>query len=124
MRKTNSEKLMIGDISLSTTPGWQRNLVKGVTRSEISHAMLCVSHSSVMESTSDGVHARNIEKMLFEESCTLYVYRLGQTIPQETLQLIYYIRARTGARCSYAEAAVSVHRPPTAGTNLQFCSAL
>ncbi|WBI94661.1 hypothetical protein PALA51_04531 [Pseudomonas aeruginosa] len=125
MRKINSEKLMAGDIILSTTPGWQGNLVKGVTRSDISHAMLCVSHSSVMDSTSDGVHARNIDKMFFEESCPLYVYRLRQTISQETLQrVIYYIRARTGTRYSYAEAAVSILRLPTAGTNLQFCSRL
>ena len=125
MKKIDCSKLKVGDIILSTTPGWQGNLVRRGTRSDISHAMLCVAPSSVMDSTGDGVHARNIDKMFFEDDCALYVYRPIEVVPPNKLQkVIEFVRLRTGARYSYIEAATSIFRLPVSGSKLQFCSRL
>ena len=125
MKKIDCGKLKVGDIILSTTPGWEGDLVRRGTRSDISHAMLCVAPSSVMDSTGDGVHARNIDKMFFEDDCALYVYRPIKTVPSNKLQkVIEFVRLRTGARYSYIEAATSIFRLPLRGSSLQFCSRL
>jgi len=125
MKKIDCGKLKAGDIILSTSPGWEGGLVRRGTRSDISHAMLCVAPSSVMDSTGDGVHARNIDKMFFEDDCALYVYRPIKTLPTHKLQkVIEFVRLRTGARYSYIEAATSIFRLPLKGSSLQFCSRL
>lgn len=125
MKKVDVGKIQVGDIILSTSSGWEGNLVRKSTRSDISHAMLCVAPSSVMDSTGDGVHARNIDKMFFEDDCALYVYRLIEAIsPSKLKKVIDFVRLRTGARYSYVEATASILRLPLQGTSLQFCSRL
>lgn len=125
MKKIDCSKLRVGDIILSTSPGWEGDIVRRGTRSDISHAMLCVAPSSVMDSTGAGVHAKNIDKMFFEDDCALYVYRLLKTIPSNKLQkVVEFVRLRTGARYSYIEAATSIFRLPLKGSSLQFCSRL
>ncbi len=125
MKKIDCSKLKVGDIILSTSPGWEGDLVRWGTKSDISHAMLYVAPSSVMDSTGDGVHARNIDKMFFEDDCALYAYRTKEATPSDKLQtIIEFVRLRTGARYSYIEAATSLLRLPLKGSSLQFCSRL
>ncbi len=51
------------DIVLTTTPERLSQTIRKVIGSDISHAMICVGNSSVIDSTGDGVHARNLQRL-------------------------------------------------------------
>ena len=61
MKKIDFSKLQPGDILLTTSHSMESWSVRFGTKSDISHAMLYVASSSVVDSTSDGVHARNLQ---------------------------------------------------------------
>ncbi|MGF0336763.1 hypothetical protein [Ectopseudomonas toyotomiensis] len=125
MRKVDSSKLKVGDIILSTAMDGFAPFIRGVTDSDISHAMICVSESSVMDSTDEGVHARNIEKMFFDDRCALYVMRPVVPVSNVRLeQIISYVRCQTGGPYSKIEAGLSIFRIKLRGGRGQFCSRL
>ena len=97
MKKIDSSKLKKGDIILSTSVEFQSKIIKFFTNSDISHAMICVANSSVMDSTGEGVQARNVDKMFYDDSCAIYAYRLKQAISPEQMQgVIDYVRSENG----------------------------
>ncbi len=125
MLKVNTKILKKGDIILTTSKKFQSNIIKLFTWSDISHAMLYVAHSSVIDSTGDGVHARNIEKMFYNDKCAIYVLRLKESISDEKLdKVISFIRGRVGTTYSPTEAAISITKPNNSGSDKQFCSRL
>ena len=110
MKKINIENLKKGDIVLTTSSKKKPSgIIRAVTNSDISHAMICVSYSSVIDSTGEGVQARNIQKISYEDSCAIYILRSKAPLSDEVIEKITnYARSVTGTRYSIAEAAVSV----------------
>jgi hypothetical protein len=64
-----------GDVVLTTTPEPMSQAIRKVTGADISHAMICVGKSSVIDSTGDGVHARNLQRLILEPGCAGHVLR-------------------------------------------------
>lgn len=125
MKKIDCSKLQPGDIVLTTSLQWESKLIRRMTDSDISHAMLCVASHSVMDSTGDGVHARNPQKLFYDDECAIHVLRLKSPLPDKTLkQVIDYVRAEHGAEYSLKEAIRAVTGPKGAGSQRQFCSRL
>ena len=113
-----------GDIVLTTTPEWLSQRIRKVTGSDISHAMICVGKSSVIDSTGDGVHARNLERLILEPGCAGHVLRPVNSLTTEQLRsVISFVRAEVGTRYTMAGATKSVLAGFVAGRR-QFCSRL
>lgn len=125
MKKIDCSKLARGDIVLTTSLAWESDVIRRATDSDISHAMLCVASNSVMDSTGDGVQARNPQKLFYDDECAIYVLRLKTPLPAEALkQVIDYVRGEHGAEYSVKEAIRSVTGPKGFGSQQQFCSRL
>jgi hypothetical protein len=125
MKKINIDNLRKGDIVLTTSPDKKTSgIIRAVTKSDISHAMICVSYGSVIDSTGDGVQARNIQKVFYEDSCAIHILRSKVPLPEDVIEKITnYARSITGTRYSTAEAAVSVVPGlMNKSGNKQFCS--
>ncbi|MPY01321.1 YiiX/YebB-like N1pC/P60 family cysteine hydrolase [Salinivibrio sp. VYel4] len=125
MKKINIENLKKGDIVLTTSSKKKPSgIIRAVTNSDISHAMICVSFGSVIDSTGEGVQARNTQKIFYEDSCAIHILRSKVPLLDGVIEKITnYARSVTGTRYSIAEAAVSV--VPSLKKNSgkkQFCS--
>ncbi|QTB81923.1 hypothetical protein J3L14_28305 [Burkholderia pseudomallei] len=125
MKKIDTSKLKKGDIILSTSTAPESLLIRTAIRSDISHAMLYVANGSVMDSTSEGVQARNIQKIFYDDDCALYAYRPIVDLPQEEIdKVVNYVRSETGSPYTKKEAAASVLPLSRSGGKNQFCSRL
>ena len=124
--KINYEVLLKGDIILTTSNESIGKIVRGGTKSDISHAMLYVANGTVMDSTSDGVHSKNLQKIFYEDNCSIYALRLIDTLDDLVIEkVVAYVRARTGAPYSVKEAVISAtERKKQGGSERQFCSRL
>jgi len=113
-----------GDIILTTTPELASRKIRYVIGADISHAMICVSKSSVIDSTGDGVHARNLERIILEPGCAGHVLRPKKAVTISQLHsIISFARSYIGTRYSMTGAAKSVLAGFIAGRR-QFCSRL
>lgn len=125
MKKINFSQLQPGDILLTTSHAAESWSVRFGTKSDISHAMLYVASSSVIDSTMEGVHARNIQKIFYEGDCAVHVLRPVTALTSEALQaVIQYARLATGSPYTLGEAVRSVRKPKGSGSEKQFCSRL
>jgi hypothetical protein len=125
VKKIDYEQLQLGDILLTTTLEPESWSVRFGTKSDISHAMLYVGSSSVIDSTSDGVHSRNLQKLFFNEECAIYALRLRVPLNSESLSLaIAYARSETGTQYTVIEAVRALKAPRGKGSSKQFCSRL
>lgn len=125
MKKIDTTKLKKGDIILSTSTAPESLLIRTAIRSDISHAMLYVANGSVMDSTGEGVQARNIQKIFYDDDCALYAYRPIVDLPQEEIdKVVNYVRSETGSPYTKKEAAASVLSLSRSGGKNQFCSRL
>lgn len=119
-----SDQIQLGDIVLTTTPDPMSQTIRKVIGADISHAMICVGKSSVIDSTGDGVHARNLERLILEPGCAGYVLRPMKPLTTDQLHsVISFARAAVGTRYSMTGAAKSVLAGFVAGRR-QFCSRL
>lgn len=113
-----------GDVVLTTTPEPVSQAIRKITGADISHAMICVGKSSVIDSTGDGVHARNLDRIFLEPGCSGYVLRPVEPLTIDQLHtVISFARAAVGTRYTKAGAAKSVVAGFVAGRR-QFCSRL
>lgn len=123
MKRINYTSLKRGDIIFTTSPEPVSKLIRGVTKSDISHAMLYVSETSALESTGDGVHSLNLQKKFYDDSCAIYALRPKIPLTEEQLnQVIGYARSAIGTPYSMFEAARSVTGTSRSGSRKQFCS--
>ena len=125
MKRLDTSRLEKGDIILTTSQEVVSKVIRKKTKSDISHAMLYVAHGSVMDSTGDGVQARNIQKMFYPDTCAIHVYR-SIIRPDEAVldRIVKYVRSETGAPYAKFEAARSAFKPPSKASDHQFCSRL
>lgn len=113
-----------GDVVLTTTPEPLSQTIRKVTGADISHAMICVAKSSVIDSTGDGVHARNFERIILEPGCAGHVLRPVKPLTTDQLRaVISFARAAVGTRYTMTGATKSVLAGFVAGRR-QFCSRL
>jgi hypothetical protein len=113
-----------GDVVLTTTPEPMSQTIRKVTGVDISHAMICVGKSSVIDSTGDGVHARNLGRIILEPGCAGHVLRPVKPLTNDQLRaVISFARAAVGTRYTMTGAAKSVLAGFVGGRR-QFCSRL
>jgi hypothetical protein len=125
MKRLKMSALLRGDIILTTTAAAVSKAIRRGTKSDISHAMICVQHGSVIDATSEGVHARNTQRLFFEDGCALHVLRLKAGLtPEQADQVCLFVRQGIGSEYSTREAVRSVIGGSDQWTRKQFCSRL
>ena len=94
MKKLNEAVLAIGDIILTTTTEPLSKGIRRVTGSDISHAMVYVEPYSVIDSTGDGVHSQNTQRLLWDDHCAVYVLRVPDGLADHQIQQIINIKRK------------------------------
>ena len=125
MKRFKLDNIKPADILLTARPQVSGKVVRLATDGMVSHAMICVQHSSFIDSTMEGVLAKNLQRELFHDDERLYHFRLRESIAQTTLMSILdYARSQVGTRYSLMEAARSVRKIREPRLKRQFCSRL
>ncbi|MBP7065164.1 YiiX/YebB-like N1pC/P60 family cysteine hydrolase [Ferrovibrio sp.] len=125
MKRIKINGVQRGDILLTARPGKISKAIRIATSGIVSHAMICVQHGSVIDSTSDGVQARNLQREFFKDNEQALHFRLKNPPDRQVLEkVIEYARAEIGARYSIAEAVRSVVATSRPESRRQFCSRL
>lgn len=118
------------DILLTTTLAWPSRLICRATESDISHASLMVDSHALIDSTGDGVQARNIHRIEYEDKCSIHLMRFKGTLSNEQKNKIEsFARGKIGMRYNTTEAIKSgfvQHRilSPKDDGRRMFCSRL
>lgn len=125
MKRIKVDALQPGDIVLTASKSAAGKGIRAATFARVSHAMICVQHGSVIDSTGEGVQARNVQRELFKPGERVHAFRLRGPVGKAQIdQIVNFARAEIGARYSVREAVRSViagHRPRD---RQQFCSRL
>lgn len=117
--------LIRGDIVLTTTTAPVSKAIRFGTMSDISHAMVCVQQGSVIDATGEGVHARNVQRLFFDDVCALHVLRpKGNLTSAQLDQICQFVRQAIGSEYSTREAVRSAIGGSDQWTRKQFCSRL
>src|SRR5579863_7640653 len=125
MKKLNEEVLQVGDIILTTTQAKGSKGIRLFTASDVSHAMIYVEEFSVVDATSEGVHARNSLRLLWEDESPVHVLRVpGGLNPGDLYEILKFTRSRVGTPYSVREAIATVLGPKRSWSRKQFCSRL
>jgi hypothetical protein len=125
MKCLDETKLVPGDIVLSTEDHYLSKAIRAVTKSDISHAMIYVASCSIIDSTDEGVHARNTRRLFFDDNCAVHVRRLTPGLGDEQRELVInYARSRIGTRYSKLEAVRASVGTTKTPSRQQFCSRL
>jgi hypothetical protein len=121
----NYSILQKGDILLVRHDDRQSEVIRRLSNSDYSHAMLYVGVYSCIESDGLGVQSGNVQRMLFGSANDALVLRLSEEAPHEIIQQIEtFARQKIGTEYSTSEA-----RLATTGSgmdareqNRQFCT--
>jgi Permuted papain-like amidase enzyme, YaeF/YiiX, C92 family len=125
MKRLREEELAFGDIILTTTKKLDSKVIRGATKSDISHAMVYVDPCCVIDATGEGVHARNTQRMFFAEDCAVHVLRPKIPLRQPEIEAICtFVRARVGTEYSTREAVATIIGGLDSWSRKQFCSRL
>ncbi|OUC53027.1 MULTISPECIES: YiiX/YebB-like N1pC/P60 family cysteine hydrolase [Sphingomonadaceae] len=125
IRRIKVERLMPGDIILTASSGKVSKAIRIASKGQVSHAMICVQHGSIIDSTNDGVQAHNIQRELYGPDDHVAVLRLRQSLTEVQLgTIIDFARSEIGTRYSKSEAVRSVLTGPKPRTRQLFCSRL
>ena len=124
-KRLDDAVLYPGDIVLTTTTAAISKMIRVATRSDISHAMVYVENCSVIDATGEGVHARNTQRIFFEEECAIHVLRLRSGISAAELSaVVTYMRGHIGTQYSAREAVLAGLGGARQWSTRQFCSRL
>ncbi|SFH55937.1 Permuted papain-like amidase enzyme, YaeF/YiiX, C92 family [Nitrosospira sp. Nsp14] len=125
MKRVKFENLKPGDIILTAGITKVGKAIRLSTRGIVSHAMICVQRGSIIDSTSDGVQARNLQRELFEDGEDVFAFRLRDELPAAMIaQVVDFARSEIGTRYSVSEAVRSVLVGPKPRNKREFCSRL
>ncbi|OWU99274.1 YiiX/YebB-like N1pC/P60 family cysteine hydrolase [Fibrobacter sp. UWR2] len=93
------------DILLTTTTHFPSKVIRLGTGSDISHASLLVDPHVLIDSTGEGIQSRNIERLEYEDECSIHLMRLKETITDdEKMQIENFARERIGQRYNTSQA--------------------
>lgn len=124
MKRIKIDSVRPGDILFTARPG-KSKWIRRATRGIVSHAMICVQHSSFIDSTLNGVQAHNLQRELFEDGEKVFHFRLKEAVSEDLLlKITDFARAEVGARYSVIEAGRSVFKVFKPRSKRQFCSRL
>ncbi len=124
-KRLNDALLKPGDIILTTTSRAHSRVIRKVTKSDISHAMLYVQHCSVIHAFSAGVHSNNTQRILFEPHLAVHVLRLRDMLPDKMARDICEdVRSKVGTEYSTIEAMRAATGQGKSFSSRQFCSRL
>lgn len=125
LKRLNDAVLAPGDIILTTTTAAISKAIRLATQSDVSHAMVYVEDRSIIDATGEGVHARNTQRLFFEEECSVHVLRLRGGISHEQFATVQtFMRGQIGAQYSAKEAVLTVLGGAQEWSRKQFCSRL
>ena len=125
MRCIDIDRLQPGDIILTASKSPTGKLVRTASSGDVSHAMICVQHGSIIDSTSEGVQARNLQREFFRNDEQVSAFRLRAGLPLLEMQkVVDFARSEVGTRYSKIEAARSVLKIAKPRGRRQFCSRL
>ena len=125
MKRIDIDRLQSGDIILTASKSPTGKLVRMASKGDVSHAMICVQHGSIIDSTSEGVHARNLQREFFRNDEQVCAFRLREGLPPLEIQrVVDFARSEVGTRYSKIEAARSVFAMGKPRSRRQFCSRL
>ncbi len=125
MKRVNGDVLKAGDIVLTASRSKLSKGIRLTTRGTVSHAMICVEHWSVIDSTADGVHSKNLQREIFEDDEEVSVFRLRVGLDRlPTRQIVNFARSEIGTRYSKREAVRSVIASTKPRNGREFCSRL
>lgn len=120
------DKLQTGDIFLTTQKHIVSKAINAFTSSDYSHAMLYVGNGSYIHSNGDGVHAGNVQRLLFNDEKYIQVLRLKENIDRKLIDAACaFARNEVGKQYSVKDA-INTKNPfsKKSETNRQFCSRL
>lgn len=120
------QKLQIGDIILESGHKPHSNLIKKYTKSNFSHAMICVGDMSIIHAEKAGVFSLNPQRLLVKHDTDLKVLRLHKKLSDsDKKKIVDFLRDKIGAVYSVKDALkVVLSKNPEAGNEYQFCSRL
>jgi hypothetical protein len=125
MKRLNEVSFKVGDIILTTATAVVSKAIRAATHSDISHAMIYVEDHSVIDATGDGVHARNTQRLFFEDDSSVYGLRLREGLSVEQSRgICTFVRAQIGTQYSAKEAIRTAFGGARAWSRKQFCSRL
>nr|WP_319390395.1 YiiX/YebB-like N1pC/P60 family cysteine hydrolase [uncultured Cohaesibacter sp.] len=125
MKRIKFQLLKPGDIILTASRSKTGKAIRVSTRGSVSHAMICVQQGSIIDSTSDGVQARNLQRELFEDDEEFFAFRLKEELPaHKVAQIVDFARSEIGTRYSKIEAARTVLGGSKPRDRREFCSRL
>ncbi|TCQ17483.1 YiiX/YebB-like N1pC/P60 family cysteine hydrolase [Rhizobium sp. PP-CC-3G-465] len=125
MKRINDSILQPGDIILTTSRAKVSKGIRLATWSDISHAMVCVEGYSVIDATSDGVHARNTQRLFYAANDAVHVLRLRRAFTKQELNaVVMYMRGHIGSQYTTKEAVLTGLGRFIEPSKKQFCSRL
>jgi len=125
MKKINENVLKIGDIVLTSSNQKISKVIRSATKSDISHAMICVQYSGIIEATSRGVRGYNAQRLFYADNCPIYILRLIKPISDKDMRnVIDHVRQREGTEYSQNEALLAWRGGSKKLSKKQFCSRL
>jgi permuted papain-like amidase YaeF/Yiix C92 family enzyme len=125
MRRIKVELLQPGDVVLTADSGKTSNLVRRASKGAVSHALICVQHGSIIDSSDYGVHAHNIQRELYDADAEVLVLRLRDRPSEACIATVVdFARSEIGTRYSKAEAIRPVLGVRKPRTPQEFCSRL
>lgn len=119
------KKLLAGDIILTRSNSEVSKLVRRLTKSEYSHAILYVGASSCIESDGNGVQAQNIQRLLYDDIADVKVLRLkGVDDRNKIPDAIVFARQNIATEYSIDEAKKALFEKADQANepNRQFCT--
>src|SRR5438046_2779098 len=119
------DKLEAGDIVLTRSNSVISQLVRRLTKSEYSHAILYVGVSSCIDSDGYGVQSQNIQRLLYENTADVKVLRLKKAKDKSEIpNAIVFARQKIGTEYSIDEAKVALLKTEIEAKepNRQFCT--
>lgn len=121
------KKLIPGDIILESGTNKFSPVIKAITRSNYSHAMIYIG-DSIIHALTDGVYSTNPQRVLVDNPAGLKVLRLKNSLSEQARNtLVNYARNLSGSIYSIPEASASAIFGKTtkeSESKQQFCSRL
>lgn len=121
----NNRVLLPGDIILTSEDTLTSRKIRRFTNSTVSHAMLYVSHSSIIHAVMEGVHPKNTQSIFFDLDHSPEVLRLkGGLDPITAKSICDRVRVLVGSEYGVPEAVKSKWQRGKRTSGKQFCSRL
>jgi len=117
------KKIEVGDIFLTRSNSRVSQLVRQLTKSEFSHAVLYVGVSSCIESDGPGVQSQNLQRLIFESPSDIKILRIKNE-KNRISDAIVFARQKIGTEYSLEEAKLALLEKQKKANepNRQFCT--